>query len=52
MTVKPCMGGFCPLRDKCLHHTEPTNRVEPAERLCEQGGEREMFFLPRVKEAA
>ncbi len=35
MTAKPCMGGWCALRDRCPHH-EPTGR-KPAERLCVPG---------------
>ena len=50
--IAPCMGGWCPLRDKCLHHIDPTNRLDPAERKCEPGHEREMFFLAKLKEAA
>jgi hypothetical protein len=42
--IKPCMGGWCQKRDACLHHTDPTNRHRPAERLCEPGEERDMYF--------
>ena len=42
--ISPCLGGFCGLRDKCEHHTNPTTRRRPAERLCDPGVEREMFF--------
>lgn len=45
--MTPCMGGFCPLRDKCLHYIAPTNRNEPAERKCERGEERMMFFVTK-----
>jgi hypothetical protein len=31
------MGGFCGRRTNCAHHSSPTNRVEPAERLCDRG---------------
>lgn len=54
--VKPCMGGFCALREKCQHYVAPTSRQQPAERLCDRGMEREMFFRPMAvhpaKEAA
>lgn len=49
MNVRPCMGGWCPLRDKCEHCISPDNRHRPSERLCEIGAEREMFFL-RMRE--
>lgn len=45
-TIIPCMGGWCQHRDKCSHHTAPTTRQEPAERLCDRGRERIMFFSP------
>ncbi len=51
MTARPCMGGFCPLRDRCRNHLAPTTRQEPAERLCEKGQEKAMFYVP-IKEAA
>lgn len=35
--TRPCMGGFCARRSACPHHSEPTNRVNPAERLCDPG---------------
>ena len=50
-SVKPCMGGFCQLRDKCRHHVAPMNRDNPAERLCEMGQERVMFFKPLQSES-
>lgn len=31
MTVIPCMGGFCVLREHCLHYGAPGR---PVERLC------------------
>ncbi len=46
--IKPCMGGWCHYRAKCLHHTSPTNKHEPAERLCDKGLEREMFFMTKL----
>lgn len=46
--MTPCMGGFCALRDKCLHYTQPTTRAQPCERKCEAGQERVMFFVARV----
>ena len=48
MTVKACLGGMCKLRSQCEHHENPDNREtddDPAERLCDRGFEREMFFL-------
>lgn len=45
-TVLPCMGGLCSRRDKCAHYGAPTERAEPAERLCQPGDEDLMFFLP------
>lgn len=45
--MTPCMGGWCPLRDKCLHYVAPTNRVAPAERKCDPRQERAMFFATR-----
>jgi len=42
--VRPCMGGWCPHRDKCDHYTVPTWREAAAERLCEKGAEHVMFF--------
>ena len=44
MNYPPCMGGWCPLRDQCQRY-EATEQ-EPAERLCDKGAEREMFFQP------
>ena len=29
-----CMGGFCPIRDRCRHHVTE-DRSLPIERLCE-----------------
>lgn len=52
MTVKPCMGGYCRLRSQCDHHESPDNREtddDPAERLCEPGHEKEMFFLRHIQ---
>jgi hypothetical protein len=44
---KPCMGGFCALREKCRHYVSPGDRQRmPAERLCANGFERDMFFMP------
>lgn len=37
MSRASCMGGMCPLRDKCaLHVTD--DRSKPIERLCSRGG--------------
>ena len=50
--IKPCMGGLCKLRGQCEHHESPNNREtddDPAERLCDQGHEREMFFRQSTK---
>ena len=47
MTFKACLGGFCKLRSQCEHHENPDNREsddDPAERLCDRGQEKEMFF--------
>lgn len=41
-----CMGGFCHLREKCVHHMQSLNRNAPAERLCTPGQETVMFFKP------
>lgn len=52
--IKPCMGGLCRHRDQCLHHEAPDNRTtddHPAERLCDPGYEKVMFFK-RLQEAA
>lgn len=47
MNTKSCMGGRCLLRDKCERHEHPDQLDDhPAERLCEVGREREMFFIP------
>ena len=35
MSTRPCMGGFCGKRSSCPHYDSPTNRVNPAERLCD-----------------
>jgi hypothetical protein len=43
------MGGWCVLRDKCEHYLNEAAFVpNPAERLCEPGAERAMFFIPVV----
>ena len=50
--IKPCMGGRCKLRGQCAHHEIPDNREtddDPAERLCDPGREREMFFRQSTK---
>ena len=47
--IAPCMGGWCPLRDKCLHHIDPTNRLDPVERKCEPGRERKTFFVQAIE---
>ncbi len=47
--IKPCMGGWCRMRERCMHYTEPTNRHKPADRLCDQGWEREMFFMAAAR---
>lgn len=44
--MKPCMGGFCQRREKCSHYVSPSAKAAPAERLCAQGAELEMFFSP------
>lgn len=47
MTVKACLGGMCRLRSQCEHHENPDNREtddDPAERLCDVGHEKQMFF--------
>ena len=51
MSVGPCMGGFCPLREKCLHYTDPAWRHSPPERKCVPGEERTMFFLQQQPKA-
>lgn len=33
-----CLGGFCPVRDRCELHLQPTENV--SERLCRKGMER------------
>lgn len=48
--IKPCMGGWCHLRNSCLHYTSPNWREAPADRLCDKGGEHEMFFSRKAKE--
>lgn len=42
--IPACLGGFCVLRDMCLHHVAPASREAPAERLCKRGHEGAMFF--------
>lgn len=37
--TRPCMGGFCQRRSACPHYDAPTNRVNPAERLCDAGAD-------------
>ena len=47
-TSPPCMGGWCSLRDRCLHYTA-ADRLRPIERLCEPGqdGEATLYaWLP------
>lgn len=44
--IRACMGGWCHHRTKCMHYEAPTCLSVPSERLCEPGGEREMFFIP------
>lgn len=34
-----CMGGWCPVRDRCAQHLTMSRRVV-VERLCERGNER------------
>lgn len=43
---RPCMGGWCHLRDRCAHYEQPDSAEHPAERLCDPGQERIMFFAP------
>jgi hypothetical protein len=41
------MGGWCRYREQCQHYDCPTDREtndNPAERLCEPGYEKVMFF--------
>lgn len=33
---RPCMGGFCKLRDNCERYTQ-SYRFEPKERICKPG---------------
>lgn len=33
---KPCMGGWCPRRERCARYWQPS-LLAPAERLCEPG---------------
>jgi hypothetical protein len=37
MTIVACMGGFCPVRDRCAHYHAVSRTV--SERLCERGRE-------------
>jgi hypothetical protein len=46
--IQPCMGGFCRLRDKCLHHADPDNSHRPSERMCSPGKEEAQFFIRHV----
>jgi hypothetical protein len=38
-STRPCLGGWCARRDACAHHVSPTNRADPAERLCDRGND-------------
>ncbi len=33
---RPCMGGFCSLRENCERYSQPY-RYEPIERICKPG---------------
>lgn len=43
---RACIGAFCHLREKCVHHVELVRPDLPAERLCIPGQEMAMFFKP------
>lgn len=36
--IEPCAGGWCLRRTGCEHYVNPTDRTEPAERLCKRQG--------------
>lgn len=36
VTLTACMGGFCPIREKCARY-HAARRREPSERLCSPG---------------
>jgi hypothetical protein len=36
ISMKPCMGGFCRIRESCWHYNAP-DKANPAERLCIPG---------------
>jgi hypothetical protein len=39
-TRSPCMGGWCPVRDRCFdHEAKAPAGIKPEERRCERGHE-------------
>ena len=44
----PCMGGWCSQRNACAHHVDPSQRKDPAERLCPPGDEQPVPMAGRV----
>lgn len=33
------MGGWCRIRERCRHYSEPASMRDPAERLCDRGAD-------------
>jgi len=48
--LRPCMGGWCTLRDHCPHYHAARPGTKPSERLCYPGrdGESDVVQVVRI----